>query len=338
MSELATYWTNTANDPRFNTLGAPNILPAQGVLNDYRAVNWDRLLGDQAPKLSIYNSETRFYDQYCKRFFPSGDGQSPTGFTNFEIRRRFDIDSCFIHAESLAFFRGGFKLSYTPSFHSSITQDPHIRFANVQIHQKKQIRLGYGLRSHGIGFACHVVFPQTDVNTNQTSHFSEEELQDWTDTVIIPSLRAVYRTDTIQHHPRSYREVQTKSKVSKEDRFGGIQASMDLRYIVSDLDHGDYYTLWAHVKDAANAHPRPSFHQPMLIVSAHDFKAQFKRDSLASTLMAFNEETEVLFRKEHLVQTEPGETSMWVDIGIEDCPSGGIEPTTLLWKSACNKA
>lgn len=213
------------------------------------------------------------------------------------VEEQYDIDSFFLHAQGLEIFRGNLNLSYTPSFHSAIVQDPHVTFQGKHIHRCKQIRVASGAFWCGALFQCHLIFPHLRIYGGQVPTMTERQSRVWTDEIVLPSLRRACPADVLQHHPRSFLEALCKSQAHKEDKlFSERDSSIDLRAVVPARFVGPFWRAVCEILRGADDNPDLiQFRDPIIIISSHDLKCHFKADTAAQALRAFRDQLSQTF-------------------------------------------
>jgi hypothetical protein len=234
---------------------SPDILPRDGRYSDYCQLPWEKLLAGDArapPSLDLKASEIL------------QDGTLPDHVT---ISRRWDVDSFLALATSLGVHRGGFDLAYRPPFLRGMTQNPHVTFAGHTLSKIRNLRFGRGLRSGGYNYECHVFFPNMARRRQDLHHVTDEYQQIWIDDIVIPAVQASCPNDIKYHHPRSFKEVDTKAMSRQELYIGTRTMKMDLRYCIPE----EYLDLvWTEIQTRCQTPAYQAFRDVFLIISAHD--------------------------------------------------------------------
>ena len=313
------HWPDGTDGKPLRVVLSPSLLPRDGHLADYRNIAWKKLLSDQggsAPILDLTRSdlvwEIFVYDPIV------------------EINRSWDIDSVIARVTNLSVHRGGFDLAYCPPYLQRIQQNPYVPFQGTVLHQLKNQRLGKGLAAGGYGYECHIIFPHMPVTQKLGTHLTNEQQQTWLDEIVLPALKVTCPKDILQHHPRSFQEVQAKASVRKEIHPTGSGQNMDLRYCIPEIYLSAF---WTEVQRHCESERHPLFRDAFLIVSGHGLKLSTKKISFAEVKTAFMEHLNTCF---HVNEELMPAKECWVDLGQEDTP----EPMrqyglTLLRKSAC---
>ncbi|KAF1980632.1 hypothetical protein K402DRAFT_17639, partial [Aulographum hederae CBS 113979] len=313
-------------------LGLPTLINRSEDEDDFRGLNWKSLLTDNSADgrslggLSIWKSE----EELIKRI----DGP-------VEIRREWDIDSDIFRATTLAVFRGGFNFAYRPHFLRRITQNQRVKIGGVNIHKCKQLMIGTGAFAGGQGYYCHVVFPHMDIASQGETHLSDAAQAVWIDDIILPALRNACPSSILAHHPLSFKDADGKAKVKLEqtstlDDTATGGGAMDIRYTIPERYLEDF---WANVLRYASSAVGPGvqrkqFRNPILCVSAHNLKLNFKSDTLTAARDLFNKTFDLSFRTDRPDWIP--EDERWHDIAVEDIPDTPNDiSVTLLQKTHC---
>ena len=324
LGQLAHYWDALYPNVHDNDgelkppLWNRSPLERDGRYGDYRDLPWEHLLaGDPAhpPSLDLAGSQIL-----------TDDGELPQGV---RIDRRWDVDSFLGMATSLAIHRDGVDLAYRPPYLRRISQNPQVTFRGCHLHHTKNLRFGRGMRSGGFNYECHVFFPNMPNRNKDSGHLNDDEQRVWIDELVIPSLRISCPSDVLQHHPRTFAEVDSKAKARGEVYLQGAKMAMDVRYCVPEenLDH-----LWAGIVERSNDPGHEAYQGVFLLISGHELKLFAKRPTASRAREHFLEHLDQCFNMTYLARNEA-----WLDLGAEDVPTdtddrGGV---TLLWKTGC---
>ena len=310
-------------------LATHGILERSNTFDDFQNVRWEALLAGRpsgGPSLNFVQTEADFLGNRDR--------------AQFDIHRSWDVDSFMARATSLGAHRGGFSLSFTPPFKRRITQNQRIRFYGKNIHKLKQLRLGHGLKAGGYSYECHVFFPYLPVPDFGETHLTLKEQAYWYDECVLPALFQVCDADLKHHLPRTWSEVESKSRVNQEIHLSGREEPVDLRYT---LPEGILHTFWSRLlesftdTDVTDQDDNESiistnqrFRDPFLVVSGHNLKYHTKAKDPVAARANFQQHIGECFNFDYIVREE-----CWMDFGMEDFPVGNDEPITLLQKSCC---
>ncbi len=329
LQQMTQYWRDRLPFPLTAKLPSPlndsTLLKPNDQYNDYAHVAWQGLLGggdSNIPKLRVVQSETEFL-----RSLPS---------PNIQIERRWDVDSFMARPTSLAAHRGGFYLSYRPSYMRRVTQNPCVSFNDHAIHKLKNLQLGQGALAAGLNYNTHVFFSHMPIGHDRSTHLTDELQELWIDQIVLPALQSSCSNDVIHHHPRSFADVKCKADVQKEV-YDTRAAGINLRYLVPDSCLADFWNevvrLASTVVNASGA-DRVEFKAPFLVISGHDLKLHFKRDTANRTRVDFQKSLQLCFRWSSDMFPPK---DCWLDFGMEDTPrSSSHHPAiTLLRKTTC---
>ncbi|OBT52139.1 hypothetical protein VE04_08947 [Pseudogymnoascus sp. 24MN13] len=307
----------TGNDTPNFPLDVPDLKFTKSRDASRVGVHWERLLaGTSETKQISFKTEEELYNT---------DG--------VEIRRDWDIDSFIGLASSLDVHRGGFRLSYSPSFLRKSDQNQRVLINGYKIHTIKQLELGEGLASGGYGYTTHVCFPQMGLGKDKDIHLSLAAQKVWYERIVIPAIRLACPPSVIQHHPTSFADIRARAGVKQETTFSGYKQAIDLRYCIPERHTSDF---WKHVTDISNGANTGwgewvgRFRGLFIVVSGHNLKLFSKQESLVSIAEYYRRHLDLSF----VVERFHSFPDCWVDIGMEDVPAG-TEPITLLRKTHC---
>lgn len=175
-----------------------------------------------------------------------------------------------------------------------------------------------------------------------------EEQARWIDEAFLPAMRQVYGDDTLQHHPRSFREAANRSRarqketVSGKDRGFTEQAYFLPPTLGRDRARGaarrqpPLQRLWRRVLDGL-ADMGPEWADARLIALTYDCKLQYRSATLAELQASVQANLARTFDLEHCDLQ-----AAFVDLAYEDtaerppgqADGGGL---VLLRRSACNQ-
>jgi hypothetical protein len=131
--------------------------------------------------------------------------------------------------------------------------------------------LGFGTRAGSLGINTYLVLPYLKAGGKQKmNHLTDAELKLLIDDIIIPSIRSIYSTYILQHHPKSWENIHNKSKVKHEAFLFSKNAAIDLRYTLPEYRLG---RLWEKIRYLCNNGPHSHlFRNAFLIVIGHNLK------------------------------------------------------------------
>ena len=261
------------------------------------------------------------------------------------IKRTYDVDSFLARVTTPAIHRGGFELCMKPGFGSQWTQNARVTFRDCKVHTMKQLRIGWGSRSHGYRFQLHVFFPhmptqraravneflvgqRSCIDLSQT--LSESEQADWLDRVIFPALASSCPSNITHHFPTSSADVFAKAKVKREKFVTGQDGDLDLHYPIPER----FVTaFWSAVLTTTQDPTLPQFHDPLFVVVAHDLKNHITEDTPFQARSRFERliGDNFIYNEENFPSDD-----QWLDFGLEDTPV--VRPgegVTLLRRRPC---
>ena len=295
-------------------------------LRDFERVGFEQFLSSPPARLSIAKSELAQLQQ--------------TG----EPSRSYDIDSTMIVLKSLEACRSAISIAYnaphvktlTNTLHFPVRLDGEGGIKSLTLHKLKNVCFG-SLTEHK-GFNIHIFFPHMRHGNSGVNTLNLSERTVWIDKIIIPALEKTLTTCVLQHHPSSFKEVQTKGLAKSETGHHNNPhaAPTDLRYDVPSANLGK---VWDEINKNCAMYqaidsnvPDNAFHEPIILLSMHNSKLMSKESSLLQTL-----ERNQRYLEDFLDLSFVDKNNSYQDLGFEDIPMDNVTPITLLWKTGCIK-
>lgn len=239
---------------------------------------------------------------------------------DIHIRRVWDIDSLMIRLESLAVHRHGFNLSFIPSWTRRVTQPHHFTIDGWEVSKKKHILLGSGIAAQGSRLSTYIIFPHMPLDSDVTQ-LSDREQAFWVEQIVLPSLRAVGRSDEIHHYPHTFADVKCRAYAKQEQLIKGTHQPINLDTF---LPEAKLAPVWEEIlrrihdpirgRASDEAQFRP-YQDPVIFVSGHGLKLLFKGETLADVKTQIVGALDTYFYRDRLHGDD-----VWLDLGIEDVP------------------
>lgn len=201
--------------------------------------------------------------------------------SELEIQRRWDFDSVIARVTSLAVHRDGFDLAYRPSYLQRVTQNPYVRFRGKILHWIKYQRFRRGLAAGGFNHDCHIFFPHLAVSNRKATHLTDRQQKAWVDRIMLPTLRESCPNNILQHHPRSFANIDARASARRELHPMGHQQAMDVQYHVPELY---LERFWEAIERRCGGEDLAEFRDLFLLVSGHGLKLFTKRDHCEQVL------------------------------------------------------
>lgn len=291
---------------------------------DHQPVDWRNMLGgkndyEKSIPLDLLRSENQFLKSY-----------NPP---RVHVRRTWDVDSFIARVTSLAAFRDGFILSFSPSYLRTMTQSLRVLINGRSVHKCKHLLLGHGKRASN-EFHCYVIFPRMPVGHDGHLYLAQTVQKRWLDRLVIPAIEAHCPSHVLQHLPATFADVATKSWVKKEAADKSHDAAINIFHHIQERYCRQ---LWDKIVALASAPDLPEFHSLFLIVVHHDLKYSTKSNNARDCRQDFVASLQSCF---HWTTDFFPSEDCWVDFGMEDTPVAHPDspPVTLLRKTQCLKA
>ncbi|KAI8649677.1 hypothetical protein NCS55_01468400 [Fusarium keratoplasticum] len=138
------------------------------------------------------------------------------------IERTWDVDSIISWASCLSINRGLY-ISYHPPASRNFGSSVHVFHQKDPLHLVPHFRLGNGRQSPQFG----------------------DERRTWIDRLLLPAVRHICPPDIIQHHPRSFDDVESNAYSRQRETCGGkVQGKMDMHHY---LPQEYLQAIWEHM-------------------------------------------------------------------------------------------
>lgn len=134
---------------------------------------------------------------------------------------------------SLAFFEGGFKISYYPLFATGTTTNLHIKVGGHHLHHTRNLWLGHS--GHGYSWSVHIYFPPIKYTrrSKDTLHLTDCQQEAWVNDVLLPSLRESCPEDVVDHHPPTFQEARLKMRAQEQGwRQNESNRSLNMHHVI----------------------------------------------------------------------------------------------------------
>lgn len=279
--------------------------------NQYDKFPFDELLGaTKGLRLNLHRSD---------RF---------EGFTRHDaaygsIIHCYDIDSLILFVTTLAVHVDGMVFNFRPSFFSTVQENPH---NGLNLHQCKNIELGWGPASLGYGIRMYIFFE--DLIVEKTNALSDDEMSFWTNRILLPALAETCRWTTKQRLYANWECIRHRSNVKSEIHLdpGDHDAPIGLR---RPAPESRLEAIWQAIRKRCNQiefrgynerHPNaPScpFRKPKLYLIGHDIKEFTRTDHKTNIHQVANQLLSRIFRfrPEYFPPQQ-----LWMDWALEMVP------------------
>jgi hypothetical protein len=171
--------------------------------SDDAQLDWSSILsgGDNRPKLDIQISQS----------------SSP------DVQRTWDVDSVISWATCLSINRGLYVSYHSPPTRN-LASNIHVFHQGKPLHIIPHLRMGSGRQSPQFG--VYVFFPGISHVCRTTTYLTKNERRMWIDQLLLPAIRYYCPPDVVQHHPRSFDDVESKAYSRQREACSGMVRSM----------------------------------------------------------------------------------------------------------------
>ncbi|EWZ79051.1 hypothetical protein FOWG_16769 [Fusarium oxysporum f. sp. lycopersici MN25] len=299
LKNMADYWRNLAV-PDAIGIASPQ---ARTDENEHVQPNWFSILsgGDSRPNLNIMRSQA----------IPS------------DIQRTWDVDSVLCWASCLSVTRGLY-VSYHPPVSRNLGSSIHVFHHGTALHLIPHLRLGSGRQSPQ--FSVYVFFPGISHVCRTTTYLTKEEQRMWIDQLLLPAIRRCCPPDVIQHHPRSFDDVESKAYSRQRETCGGMVPNrMDMHH---HLPQEYLSAIWHHMTQSTEQADLAGFRGMFIVLSAKNIKLEAKSSTFQEC------RTKIRAHLHQVLDWSKADLSnTWVDVGLENIAAS--EKCTFLHKSRC---
>jgi hypothetical protein len=244
---MADYWRNLAVPDAIGR-ASPQ---ARTDENEQVQPDWFSILsgGDSRPNLNIQRSQ-----------------EIPPN-----IQRTWDVDSLISWASCLSITRGLY-VSYHPPVSRNFGSSIHVFHYGTALHLIPHLRLGS--RRQSPQFSVYVFFPGISHVCRTTTYLTKEERRMWIDQLLLPAIRRCCPPDVIQHHPRSFDDVESKAYSRQRETCGGMVPNrMDMHHYLPQ----EYLpAIWRHMTQNTEQADLAVFRGMFIVLSAKNIKLEAK--------------------------------------------------------------
>ncbi|KAH8656765.1 hypothetical protein BGZ61DRAFT_486537 [Ilyonectria robusta] len=299
LQDMADYWRN---------LGVPDSIgpaaPHAGTdENEHIQLDWSSILsgGNSRPSLTIQRSQ---------RITPG-------------IQRTWDVDSVISWASCLSINRGLY-VSYHPPTSRNFGSNIHVFHQGKALHLIRHLRLGSGRQSPQFG--VYVFFPGISHVCRTTTYLTKDERRMWINQLLLPAIRCCCPPDVIQHHPRSFNDVESKAYSRQRETCGGMVPNrMDMHHY---LPQEYLQAIWHHMNQNTEQPELAMFCGMFIVLSAKNIKLEAKSPTFQEC------RTKIINHLHQVLDWSRADLSnTWVDVGLEN--TAVSEKCTFLFKSRC---
>ncbi|KAH7231323.1 uncharacterized protein BKA55DRAFT_714563 [Fusarium redolens] len=297
--DMADYWRGLAVP---DSIGRASPHAETGESDDGQ-LDWYSILsgGNNRPKLDIQMSERSFS----------------------EVQRTWDVDSIISWATCLSVNRGLY-ISYHSPPTRNLASNLHVYHQGTPLHIISHLRLGSGRQSPQFG--VYVFFPGISHVCQTTTYLTKKERRMWIDELLLPAIRHYCPPDVIQHHPRSFDDMESKAYSRQREACSGmVRSKMDMHHY---LPQEYLQQIWHYMEQRAERSDLAMFRGMFIVLSAKIIKLEAKSTTLQQC------RAKIVEHLHHVLDWSKVDLSnTWIDVGIEDTATS--EKCTFLHKSKC---
>ncbi|KAF4429574.1 hypothetical protein F53441_14011 [Fusarium austroafricanum] len=297
--DMVDYWRGLAVP---DSIGRAS--PHAEVGENYDAqLDWFSILsgGDNRPKLDIQMSQR----------------SSP------DVQRTWDVDSIISWATCLSINRGLY-ISYHSPPTRNLASNMHIFHQGTPLHIIPHLRLGSGRQSPQFG--VYVFFPGISHVCRTTTYLTKNERRMWINELLLPAIRHHCPPDVVQHHPRSFDDVESKAYSRQREACSGmVHSKMDMHHY---LPQEYLQQIWYDMRQRSERSDLAMFRGMFIVLSAKNIKLEAKSPTLQQC------RAKIVDHLHHVLDWSKADLSnTWIDVGTEDTATS--EKCTFLHKSKC---
>ncbi|WKT54414.1 hypothetical protein QSH57_004998 [Fusarium oxysporum f. sp. vasinfectum] len=276
--------------------------PHAEVGENYDAqLDWFSILsgGDNRPKLDIQMSQR----------------SSP------DVQRTWDVDSIISWATCLSINRGLY-ISYHSPPTRNLASNMHIFHQGTPLHIIPHLRLGSGRQSPQFG--VYVFFPGISHVCRTTTYLTKNERRVWINELLLPAIRHHCPPDVVQHHPRSFDDVESKAYSRQREACSGmVHSKMDMHHY---LPQEYLQQIWYDMRQRSERSDLAMFRGMFIVLSAKNIKLEAKSPTLQQC------RAKIVDHLDHVLDWSKADLSnTWIDVGTEDTATS--EKCTFLHKT-----
>ncbi|KAL5603551.1 hypothetical protein FOVSG1_006301 [Fusarium oxysporum f. sp. vasinfectum] len=272
--------------------------------NDDAQLDWFSILsgGDNRPKLDIQMSQR----------------SSP------DVQRTWDVESIISWATCLSVNRGLY-ISYHSPPTRNLASNMHVFHQGTPLHIIPHLRLGSGRQSSQFG--VYVFFPGISHVCRTTTYLTKNERRMWINELLLPAIRHYCPPDVVQHHPRSFDDVESKAYSRQREACSGmVHSKMDMHHY---LPQEYLQQIWYDKRQRSERSDLATFRGMFIVLSAKNIKLEAKSPTLQQC------RAKIVDHLHHVLDWSKADLSnTWIDVGIEDTATS--EKYTFLHKKHFN--
>ncbi|KAF4947724.1 hypothetical protein FSARC_13898 [Fusarium sarcochroum] len=250
---------NTNNDE-------PQVHGLLDMIDYWRSFAVPSSIGRASPHAGISESDGAQLD--WSSILSGGDNRSKLDIqmsqrSSPDVQHTWDMDSIISWATCLSASRGLY-ISYHSPPTRNLASNVHVFHQGTLLHIIPHLRLGNGRQSPQFG--VYVFFPGISHVCRTTTYLTINERRLWIDELLLPAIRHYCPPNVIQHHPRSFDDVESKAySCQREACSRMVRSKLDMHHY---LPQEYLQQIWQHIRQCAERSDLAMF-RGMFIVLKH---------------------------------------------------------------------
>jgi hypothetical protein len=324
---------NRATQRLPDILNSPNILPHDSE-HRQRSYDWARIFEGRSHEQHSDADESSSDSFNSPDSDSSGDKPATVCLACSERPARtnevqYDIDSVIGFARSLAFAQQGLYLNFAPQFHQNLRTNVHLtlpvidhssgraRTKHVPLSTVPHVRLGRVVGAEGM--SVYIFFPaqwSPEKPTNFPGKLGGRSygvLEQWTNSILLPSLASCVSSDVAQHLPPSLLLALLQARARNHEQQARLSRQDLLHQSLYHFVQGHLLdAVWEEIVRRCQLPENALFAHPRLVFSSKGTKLLYKNRTIAGTWDLFQQGARHYLNHDYI---DPEQA--WVDLGKE---------------------
>jgi hypothetical protein len=265
----------------------------------------------------------------------------------------FDFDSILAFPSSLAIARSG--ISYIPisATVSNLTTDLHLTM-RVRYYDEDGRMHDKGMSMHKVPHYClgrlvgwpeislYVIFPSFFLEDRQSTYLTQDQMQQWTDKILLPAIYRYLPASLKQHLPSSYSHSYHTSLAKGKEQRATKPTTQQSRVQLFSYELQPQYLLdiWSHILELVETPGLQHFRGIQLFLNGKNLKMSTQGSTIKAASDTWNARWETCIDEQYL-----NPDSTFIDIGKETCAPYSYlpdevfdktrQPQVLVWRKCC---
>jgi hypothetical protein len=159
-------------------------------------------------------------------------------------------------------------------------------------------------------------FPESPMSVEQRRISPRDERRIWVDRLLLPAIRRFCPPDVIQHHPRSFDDVESKAYSRRRENCSGmVQNDMDMHHY---LPPQYLEAIWCYMTQSTEHPDLVKFRGMFIVLSAKNIKLEARTSTFQEC------RTKIIDHLRQVLDWSKADLSnTWIDVGLEDNAASG---------------